>query len=96
MLRQENTGDSSAAAISRSRALPHGKAGSPKKSKKPHRKARSPHGKAGSPRVGVIWSQQGDAMHTAVSSQGHRFHPLAQGQAQGQHRFNYSLISNLR
>lgn len=89
MLRQENTGDSSAAAISRSRALPHGKAGSPKKSKKPH-------GKAGSPRVGVIWSQQGDAMHTAVSSQGHRFHPLAQGQAQGQHRFNYSLISNLR
>lgn len=89
MLQQENTRDSSAAAISRSRALPHGKARSPTERQK------APW-KAGSPRVGVIWSQQGDAMHTAVSSQGHRFHPLMQGQAQGQHRFNYSLISNLR
>lgn len=32
-------------------------------------------------------------MHRVVWSQGLQFHPLVQGHAQGQDRFNYSLIS---
>lgn len=53
-------------------------------------KGRKPHG------LSDLESTGRNMMYGVVWSQGHRFHPLIQGHAQGQDRFNYSLISKIR
>lgn len=51
-------------------------------------KGRKPHG--------LSESRGRNTMYRVVWSRGQRLHPLVQGHAQGQDRFNYSLISKIR